>query len=259
MFVSQNFACTIIEAQNSNNLVDANGNSTPFAILMDQWDLFFTIIFTVELAINVFCHILVPFITNPWNWLDVIIVTVSIVGVVTVQPTGIVRILRALRVIRLFGRVSTLRRIVSALTCAILPVCNVFLIYFLLLGIGSLPRARRQRKGGVAARSGKYELRADGDETAWRGEAWRAPAREQGRHSVTTSSASVAHALLAALKGGEAARSGIKNTRAGSVRRARRQHDARPPRASRVSPAPSLPSNALMSTLPAPLACLTEP
>ena len=121
---------------------------------MNRWDLFFTIIFAIELAINLFCRFLVPFITNAWNWLDFIIVTVSIVGVVTVQPTGIVRILRALRVIRLFGRVSTLRRIVSALTYAILPVCNVFLIYFLLLGIGSLPRARRQRKDVVAARSG---------------------------------------------------------------------------------------------------------
>ena len=104
---------------------------------MNTWDLIFTIIFSVELAINLFCHILVPFITNPWNWLDVIIVSVSIVGVVTVQPTGIVRILRALRVIRLFGRVASLRRIVSALTYAILPVCNIFLIYFLLLGIGA--------------------------------------------------------------------------------------------------------------------------
>ena len=117
--------------------MDENGDATAFALLMNTWDLIFTIIFSVELAINLFCHILVPFITNPWNWLDVIIVSVSIVGVVTVQPTGIVRILRALRVIRLFGRVASLRRIVSALTYAILPVCNIFLIYFLLLGIGA--------------------------------------------------------------------------------------------------------------------------
>ena len=77
--------------------------------------------------------------------------------IVTNQPTGIVRILRALRVIRLFGRVKSLKKIISALTMALLPVLNVFLILFLLMGICELPRlidlqfAPTPREGGARA------------------------------------------------------------------------------------------------------------
>ena len=39
---------------------------------------------------------------------------------------------------RLFGRVKSLRKIVSALTMSLLPVLNVFLILFLLISIGVL-------------------------------------------------------------------------------------------------------------------------
>ena len=139
MSLKQNFACTLIESQNSNNLIDEDGNKTNFALYMDRWDLFFTIIFTVDLGINCLCHIFTPFLTNAWSYLDILIVTLSIVGVVaTNQPTGIVRIIRAIRVFRLFGRVRSLKRIISALTMAILPVLNVFLMYFLLLGIGAM-------------------------------------------------------------------------------------------------------------------------
>ena len=60
---------------------------------------------------------------------------------VTNEPTGFVRVLRALRVIRLFGRFHSLRKIISAITLAIVPVLNVFVILFLLISIGA-QRAR---------------------------------------------------------------------------------------------------------------------
>ena len=56
---------------------------------------------------------------------------------VTNEPTGFVRVLRALRVIRLFGRFHSLRKIISAITLAIVPVLNVFVILFLLISIGA--------------------------------------------------------------------------------------------------------------------------
>ena len=99
-------------------------------------NLFFTLLFTVELAVNAFSHWFQPFVQNPWSLLDTFIVAMSVMSlIVTNQPTGIVRILRALRVIRLFGRVKSLKKIISALTMALLPVMNVFLILFLLMGI----------------------------------------------------------------------------------------------------------------------------
>jgi hypothetical protein len=136
----QNFGCTITESQFIEDLHDENGAPTSFAQILDQLNLFFTLLFTAELVVNAFSHWFRPFIQNSWNILDTFIVAMSVMSlIVTNQPTGIVRILRALRVIRLFGRVKSLRKIISALTMAILPVFNVFLILFLLMGICELP------------------------------------------------------------------------------------------------------------------------
>ena len=137
----QNFACTITEAQFINNLVNADGSPTALAVILDNLNLFFTLLFTVELAVNMFSHWFQPFIQNAWSLLDTFIVAMSVMSlIVTNQPTGIVRILRALRVIRLFGRVKSLRKIISALSLALMPVLNVFLILFLLMGICELQK-----------------------------------------------------------------------------------------------------------------------
>ena len=46
------------------------------------------------------------------SWLDTFIVGMSLMSlIVTNEPTGIVRVLRALRVIRLFGRIRSLRKV----------------------------------------------------------------------------------------------------------------------------------------------------
>ena len=45
------------------------------------------------------------------------------------------RSMRAFRVVRLFGRMGSLRDIVSSLTIAILPVCNALLIILVVSGI----------------------------------------------------------------------------------------------------------------------------
>lgn len=44
------------------------------------------------------------------------------------------------QVIRLFGRVRSLKKIVTAMTMAMLPVLNVFLILFLLISMGKLSK-----------------------------------------------------------------------------------------------------------------------
>ena len=105
-------------------------------------NLFFTLLFTAELLVNAFSHWFRPFIQNAWSLLDAFIVAMSLMSlIVTNQPTGIVRILRALRVIRLFGRVKSLKKIISALSLALAPVLNVFLILFLLMGICKGPKS----------------------------------------------------------------------------------------------------------------------
>jgi hypothetical protein len=106
------------------------------ADLLDYLNLLFTVIFTIELAINALAHWFRPFISDMWSQLDAFVVALSILPfLVPDQNTGIVRILRAFRILRLFRRVPSLRKIITALTMALLPVVNVFCILFLLLGI----------------------------------------------------------------------------------------------------------------------------
>ena len=93
-------------------------------------------IFTAELAINALAHWFRPFVTDVWSQLDAFVVAMSILPLlVPEQNTGIVRILRAFRIVRLFRRVPSLRKIITALSMALMPVINVFCILFLLMGI----------------------------------------------------------------------------------------------------------------------------
>lgn len=48
------------------------------------------------------------------------------------------RLLRAFRVLRLFGRLASLRRIINALMMSIYPVANAFLIMLLVIAIYSI-------------------------------------------------------------------------------------------------------------------------
>jgi hypothetical protein len=136
LHLRQNFACTIFESEFFNLLYHEDGSQTSTADLFDTVNNIFTVIFTVELAINALAHWFRPFVTDVWSQLDAFVVAMSILPLlVPQQNTGIVRILRAFRIVRLFRRVPSLRKIITALTMALLPVLNVFLILFLLMGI----------------------------------------------------------------------------------------------------------------------------
>ena len=125
-----------MEAEFASELTHEDGSPTMLANLLDVFNLLFTVVFTVELAINAFANWFRPFVTDVWSQLDAFVVAMSIVPLlVPNQSTGIVRILRAFRIVRLFRRVPSLRRIITALTMALLPVLNVFCILFLLMGI----------------------------------------------------------------------------------------------------------------------------
>ena len=68
---------------------------------------------------------------------DLLVVTISLVSLVFDDVPGIksLRIMRAFRVMRLFGRLHSLRQIISALTKSIIPVMNAFLIMMLVTSI----------------------------------------------------------------------------------------------------------------------------
>jgi hypothetical protein len=136
----------VAEAQFIGN--DTDAGETVFGRFMDVSNLFFTAIFTVELAINLFAHWLKPFLCNPWNLLDAFVVLMSLAALIPPVdiPITVLRLMRAFRVIRLFGRLKALKKMISALTASVVPMLNAFLILFIIASIcGSL--AARSARG----------------------------------------------------------------------------------------------------------------
>jgi hypothetical protein len=132
----QNFLANVIEAQFVGNSADSHEGETLLGQAMDASNLFFTAVFTVELSINMVAHWLQPFLRNPWSLLDAFVVLMSLVALGPVDiPITILRLMRAFRVIRLFGRLKALKKMVSALSASIVPMMNAFLILFILASI----------------------------------------------------------------------------------------------------------------------------
>jgi hypothetical protein len=86
----------------------------------------FTLIYCVELVINMAGHWCMPFFSSAWNWFDLIIVGMSIydAGYVLSGGSGsglnVLRLMRILRVVRIFNKLENMRRILKV----ILPNSN---------------------------------------------------------------------------------------------------------------------------------------
>jgi hypothetical protein len=103
---------------------------------------------------NMFSHWFLPFASDGWNQLDVVVVSLSLMalGPVT-MPANVMRVVRALRVVRLFGRMQSLRNILGALSKSILPVSNALLVLFIVASIcESFPSPRSLHIKGVDSR-----------------------------------------------------------------------------------------------------------
>ncbi len=123
-------------SQKNNELTNEDGSLNSDGLILDAVDTFFTSIFTVELLINMFANWFKRFVLDGWNQLDFIVVSLSLVALGPVSmPINVIRVMRAFRVIRLFGRLKSLKNIVGALTSSILPVMNAFLILLIVASI----------------------------------------------------------------------------------------------------------------------------
>ena len=150
---SQSFVCTIVETDYGSG----SGSSAILALL----NFIFTVFFAFELGICAYAHWFFPFIVDPWSWLDIFVVTMSIVSLVVADDhTGFVRIMRAFRVIRLFSHIPALRKILSALALAIVPVLNVFMILLILACICELPRPHARVTPWRTEHSSAHAIRA---------------------------------------------------------------------------------------------------
>jgi hypothetical protein len=100
-------------------------DGSPASIAFLRFDAVFTIIFTLDLALNFLSSHPLAFIRAGWNLLDLLIVTISIAELVdesqsgTVNSVRSIRIVRAFRAIRLLTGIGKLREIIDALLASV--------------------------------------------------------------------------------------------------------------------------------------------
>ncbi len=123
----QNFLTSVIEAQlNADSLINPDGSPTLYQQILDNMNMAFTFVFTVDLLINLFAHWIHEFVSNPWSLFDAVIVVLSLI---VLGPLDFpISMLRALRVVRLFGRLKSSKKILAALWVSLVPMCNAFFI-----------------------------------------------------------------------------------------------------------------------------------
>ncbi len=100
-------------------------------------NIIFTVVFAFELLLNLFSNWLHPFLSNSWSVFDALIVAMSIIALGPLDFP--ISILRALRVVRLFGRLESSKKILSALSVSIIPMCNAFFINLIVAMICAPP------------------------------------------------------------------------------------------------------------------------
>ena len=125
------------------------GENGELQLVFDRMDMAFTLIYLIELIINLYAHWWRAFISSPWNFFDLFIVLFSIFEVLYVDyglgsttPEGqsgldvnMLRLVRIFRVVRIFNKLRSMRRIIDAMIYSLTPVLSAFLLSFLLVSI----------------------------------------------------------------------------------------------------------------------------
>jgi hypothetical protein len=126
----QNFIVCVLDAQYKQDSYDRFDD---FVRIVNN---ILTIFFAFELAVNMFANWLSDFVRSGWNWLDMFIVMMSLLDFGPFDnPLWLVRLMRAFRVVRLFGRIRMLTKMISAITASLFPMFNAFVILFIVLSI----------------------------------------------------------------------------------------------------------------------------
>ena len=107
---------------------------------LDDLDLLFLIVFSIELGVNAYSNWFSRFAKNPWSVFDSIVVGMSLIGLApTGLPLSLVLLLRCCRVLRVFGRFRAVSSIFSALAASAVPLASTFFIIFVFASICRSP------------------------------------------------------------------------------------------------------------------------
>jgi voltage-gated sodium channel len=137
-FIICAFALDICEAQ----LLPVQGSRSGFTFFV--LDAILTLLFTLELMLNIFAHSndwFEPFYSKGSSWFDFVIVSISVCNVIVtaggeeLPNAKLLRLLRLGRAVKLFKTLKSLNRLITAVSKAVVPVCNAFLILFIIAAI----------------------------------------------------------------------------------------------------------------------------
>ena len=136
LMISMNFIINVAEAE----LGEALEAGSPVTAAFYICDLMFASFFALELCVNIVAHWFWAFVSDAWCWIDLAVVVSAIVTLVLGEVDGVstLRLLKAFRVVRLLGKLVSLRRIISAVSSAFAPVCNAFFVMALVLFLFSM-------------------------------------------------------------------------------------------------------------------------
>jgi len=102
---------------------------------------FFNIMFLLELLVNMYGSWMRRFFLSKWNRFDCVVVLIGALDLCRVPlpgPLKLVRMLRAFRVFRLFGKVESIKKILIMIRRAIPGVVSAFILLFIVLCIYSV-------------------------------------------------------------------------------------------------------------------------
>ena len=140
------FLCNVVKLE-----VDPGGANPDLQKTFTALELLFTIVFCMELAVNMTAKWFWLFWEDNWNRFDFFVVITSLVATIAdtvvdtesdgasdskaVYAVRAVRLLRAFRVMRLFRQIESIHKIVNALGLSLVPLGNAFFIVFLILSV----------------------------------------------------------------------------------------------------------------------------
>lgn len=131
VIIIANFLMNVTEKQ-----IDPAG--TRYEGTWEELELFFNIVFLIELLLNMYGHWAMEFWKSGWNLFDFVVVAIGTLDMAQVElpgPLGLLRMMRAFRVFRLFKRIDALNKILTSIFKAIPGVSNAFLIMFIVMSI----------------------------------------------------------------------------------------------------------------------------
>ncbi|KAJ1496272.1 Ion transport protein-domain-containing protein, partial [Baffinella frigidus] len=103
----------------------------------DLFDMGFTVIFSIELVIELFIDWWWPFWNNGWDVFDFVVVVCCWVtfSLPSVPALNLMRSLRVFRVVKIFKQMKSMNIMIKALGGAVIPMANAFLILLLVTAI----------------------------------------------------------------------------------------------------------------------------